>query len=540
MAEPFVHQKFKLVADIDGTIFEDVVSFSATYKLNDIPKASLVVAVGYEARSNRKKKATIHDAKKNIRARAPVTVTLTMLTATAGDASKVESGTFVIFKGIVAGLGYERAYNSANYTISLLHWLDDMNNSSALNGNWFPGAPHAMATNAAFYALTMNEGTAGSDEYSTVPAIDSNGTVITKENAEEDFWDKVIKKLFTTICKYTLPDDGPNDAAIAALDKIDAPVPLALDLGGLNSENIKLSIRHALTKESLDSFAYTSFWGKLVGDYAAQFFFAVSPGAERARVIPFFAGLQWSAAESKGGVHIKGDEYHYATLNANMSQFVEAVMVFWPQNGDPMLGTGGETQGFDDFSFPVAAYPPEPKNREKGLRLFKEPPQWLASVSPWPIYSGASTGVKGKAPGDCMAPGEGEENPPPKWLPPPRANNEFKNSGICERLARHWFKSEVLSQRYGELQGKLRFDISPGTTVKIDMPINEIGDDGSMIGFVSSVSFSINAERASAGTSFGLSFLRTEEEDKEGIYTEKYPPLYKPATVWGGGPLVTK
>lgn len=540
MAEPFAHQKFKLVADINGTIFEDVVSFSSTYKLNDIPKASLVVAVGYEARSNRKKKATIHDAKKKIKARDPVTVTLTMFAAAAGDTSKVESGTFVIFKGIVAGLGYERAYNSANYTISLLHWLDDMNNSSALNGNWFPGAPHAMATNAAFYALSMTEGGAGSDPFSSVPAIDISGEVINKGNAESDFWGKVIKPLFKKICTYPLPDDGPNTAAIAALDRIDAPVPLALDLSGLDSANIELSLRYALTKESLDSFAYTSLWNKLWGEYASQFFFAVSPGAERSRVIPFFAGLQWSAAESKGGVHIKGDDYHYATLNANMTQFIETIMVFWPQNSDPMLGTGGETQGFDDFSFPVASYPPVAGGDKPGLRLFKEPPPWLANVSPWPIYSGASTGVKGKAPGDCMAPGEGEENPPPDWLPPPRASQELGGSGICERLAKHWYKSEVLSQRYGELQGKLRFDISPGTTVKIDMPINEIGDDGSMIGFVSSVSFSINAERASAGTSFGLSFLRTEEEDKEGIYTEKYPPLYKPATVWGGGPLVTK
>lgn len=536
MAEPFVHQKFKLVADINGTIFEDVVSFAATYKLNDIPKATLIVAVGYDARSGRKKKATIHDAKKNINARDPVTVTLTMFPAKAGDTSKSEQGTFVIFKGIVAGIGYERAHNSANYTISLLHWLDDLNNSSALNGNWFPGAPHAMATNAAFYALSVSEGNA----YDTVPSIDSDKNIITKENAEDDLWGSVIAPLFRLISGYPLPDGGLNNAALAALDRLSAPIPLALDLSGFDSENIRLSMRQALTKEALDSFAYTTFWGKITGEYAPQFFFAVSPGAEKASVVPFFAGLKWSAAENKGGVHVKGDEYAHASLNANMTQFLETIMVFWPQNSDLMLGTGGEVQGFDNFSFPVASYPPIGGADKPGLRLFKEPPPWLANVSPWPVYSGASTGVKGKAPGDCMAPGEGEENPPPDWLPPPRAAQELSGSGVCERLAKHWYKSEVLSQRYGELQGKLRFDIAPGTTVKIDMPINEIGDDGAMIGYVTSVSFSINAERAVAGTSFGIAFLRTEEEDEKGVYTESYPPLYKPATVWGGGPLATK
>mgnify|MGYP003339982198 FL=1 len=195
-------------------------------------------------------------------------------------------------------------------------------------------------------------------------------------------------------------------------------------------------------------------------------------------------------------------------------------------------------RSFDNFSFPIASYPAVAPGVDKpGLRLFKEPPSWLSNVSPWPIYSGASTGVKGKAPGDCIAPGKGEENPPPDWLPPAQSASELKNSGVCERFARHWYKSEVLSQRYGELSGKLRFDISPGTTVKIEMPVKEIGNDGNMIGYVTQVSFSINAERAMAGTSFALAFLRTEEEDTAGQYTEGYPPLYKKSAVWGGAPL---
>lgn len=537
MAEPFVQQKFKLTATIGGVLFEDVVSFSATFTLNKIPEAALVVAVGYEARSNKTKKATIHDAKKNIKARDKVVVRLATDAGKTGDASKIEVGEFVIFEGIVSGIGYQRSNNSANYVIHLLHWLDDLNNSSALNGNWFPGAPYALATNAAFYALTMSEGGAGGDDFSTVPAIDSDGNTINKINAEEDFWGKVIKPLFEKIATYDLPDDGKNEAALASLVKMYAPVPLALNLDGLESTDIELSLRQALTKESLDSFAYTTFWNKLVGDYGPQFFFAVSPGVERARIVPFFAGLKWSAAQNKGGKTITGSEYMYANFNASMTQFLESVTVFWPQQNDPMLGTGGETQSFDSFSSPVASYPANNSADMPGLKLFKEPPAWLSNLSPWPIYSGASTGVKGKAPGDCMAPGSGEENPPPDWLPPADAAKELGDSGICERFARHWYKSEVLAQRYGELSGKLRFDISPGTTVKIEMPINEIGNDGSMIGYVTQVSFGINAERASAGTSFALAFLRTEDEDKAGNYTDSFPPLYKESAVWGGGPL---
>lgn len=537
MAEPFVHQKFKLTATIGGILFEDVVSIAASFSLNDIPKATLVVAVGYEAGSNRKKKATIHDAKKKIKSRDPVTVTLTMLAASAGDASKVETGTFVIFKGIVAGIGYQRSHNSANYVIHLLHWLEDLNNSSALNGNWFPGAPYAMATNAAFYALRLSEGDTGAESYAPVPAIDSGYKIINKDNAEKDLWSRLISPLFKKIANYPLPDGGKNNAAEDALSRMYAPVPLALDLSGMSSADINMSLSRAMTKDALDSFAYTTFWNKISGDYAPQFFFAVSPGIERARVVPFFAGLRWETARTKGGRVITADDYNYANFNANMTQFLESVTVFWPQQTDPMAGTGGEVQNFDSFSAPIASYPPDNKTDRPGLKLFKEPPGWLANLSPWSIYTGATSGVKGKAPGDCMAPGTGEPNPPPNWLPPANAANELHASGVCERFARHWYKSEVLAQRHGDLSGKLRFDISPGTTVKIEMPIKEIGDDGSMIAYVTQVSFAINAERASAGTSFGLAFLRTEEEDKEGKYTESYPPLYKKTATWGGGSL---
>lgn len=537
MSDPYVYVKrFSLKAEIGSVTFNDVVSFSAKFALNDIPTASLVVAVGYDARSNNKKKATIHDNKSKLKPRDPVKITLSW-DSSFGNKSKSEEGTFVIFKGFLAGIGYQRSHNNANYTLELTHWLDDLNNSSALNGNWFPGAPYALATNASFYALTMSEGGSGSDEGSTVPAIDINGDVINKGNAESDLWGLVIKPLFEKICNYPLPDDGVNTAALEALKHITAPAKLPLNLDGLDSTGIDLSLRSALTKEALDSFAYTSFWNKLVGEYASMFFFAVSPGVETTKVVPFFAGLKWSAAESKGGKHIKADEYSYASFNASMKQFLESVMVFWPQQNDPMLGTGGQVQSTDSFSFPIASYPDSGDSDKPGLRLFKEPPGWLANLSPWPIYSGATTGVKGKAPGDCMAPATGETNPPPSWLPPAEAASELKDSEICTRFAKHWYKTEVLSQRYGELSGKLRFDIAPGTTVKIDMPIQEIGADGSMIGYVTEVTYSINAERAVAGTSFKLSFLRTEDEDDEGLFTDKQPPLYKESGVWGGGNL---
>lgn len=533
---PYVYSKFRITAEIAGTVFNDIVAISATFGLNSIPTASLTVAVGYDAASGKTREATIHKLRKQIKPRDRVKVWLD-ITSDAGQTDKMEDGSFLIFEGMIAGIGYQRSHNSANYVLQLIHWLDDLNNSSALNGKWFQNAPFLMATNAAFLSLQKEGNTT-----SPVPIIDANGDIINLGTISEDLWAKVIKPIFEALCTYDLSNGRKNDAALKALEKIavaggkTGATPLSLNLDGLEGNNIAMSVRSALTKDALESFAYTSFWGKLVGEYAPQFFFAVSPAVEHATVVPFFGGLKHDGNET---YVIKADEYSYANFNATMSQLIDSVVAFWPWQMDPMLGTGGEVKTTALFTEPAGQYPP-PENFDEeraGLKLFKDLPTWLANMAPWPIFTGATTGVKGKQPGDTFDPGTGEPVQPPEWyLAPEVAEQIYEGAG--KRFAEHFYKTEFLSQRYGELSGKLRFDIAPGSIVKIELPQSEIQSDGAIIAAVTQVSYAINAERALAGTSFALSYTRTEEEDKDTTYiSQEYPPLYNAESKWPGGPL---
>jgi hypothetical protein len=546
MADPYVYSKFELRAEIitqSGKVsFDDVVSISATFGLNGIPTASLNVAVGYDARSNGTKKATIHDAKKKLRPRDKVTVTL-KISPTAGDTEKMEAGEFVIFDGLLAGIGYQRSSNSANYTLHLIHWLDELNNSSAINGNWFPNAPYDLAYNASCYSLRRAEGTTTSgDDGQPRPTMDPDGKIISQKNASEDMWGSVIKPLFQRIANYKLPKDGPNTAALDALDRIPGngkrfSTPLALDLSGLPDAHMTDSLRTALTKDALESFAYTSFWGKIIGDYASQFFFALSPGVGHALAIPFFGGLRWQEGKA---TTIKADEYSYANFNAHMTQLLESVLVYWPWKMGGNYETGLEVETADEFVQPLGSWPQVTDGKDRpGLKLFKEPPGWIVNLASWAGFSGASTSVKGKAGGDSLAPGTGEVTAPEGWFTPAAIARDTQKSGVASRFAHHWYKTELLAQRYGELSGKLRFDIAPGSIVRIEMPIKEIGSDGYMVAAVSQVSYSINAERALAGTSFALSYIRTIEEDGDDKVSADSAPLYKNGTAWYGGPLKT-
>jgi len=552
MADPYVYSSFRLSAVIDGQVFNDIVAMSATFGLNSIPTASLTVAVGHEASSGGQKQAKIHTARKKMKPRAKAIVTLT-ITPEEGAKLKMEAGTFVIFEGAYAGIGYQRSHNSANYTIQLVHWLDALNNSSAMNGNWFPGAMYALQTNAGFQSLEQTSG--GGEQgavaggLSSVPMIDGDNLLVRGGNVTTDFWDLVIKPLFKALANCPMPDNTPNTAALKALDKMPGTaaeinnVPLALDLGA-NAEDCLLdSIRTALVKTGLDSFAHTTFWGKLIGEYAAQFFFAVSPGVEHALVVPFFAGLQFNE-KSEHAKHIRGDEYSYANFNASLTQLLESVMIVWsPQNDfDPSeINDSGETQFPANLNRPAGEYPPAEAGTDRvGMKLFKEPPTWLSNVTPMALLAGPTTGVGGKSPGDCAAPGTGEPKAPDGALTPTETLFQLQQSDIYTRLAEHWYKTEKLSHRQGELSGKLRFDIAPGSIVRIETPTTEIASDGAMIAAVTQVSYAINAERGLAGTSFTLAYVRTEEEDADTVEVSgTHAPLYGKDTAWYGGNLKT-
>lgn len=546
MAE-HVASRFKLRADIGGIIFEDVVSIAATFGLNAIPSATLLVASGKEyTRNPEGELATIHKNRGKLENRMKAKVELEIIN-TDGDLEMMDAGKYVIFEGYLAGIGFKRAYDSVSYTLHLIHWLDDLNNSSMINGNWFPGAPYDLAQNAAYYALESPTGEGGgAGLISATPTIDPTFKIINIGNITGDLWGKVFQPILTGIANWPSPryqneKKQTNDAAIAALKRFTpesskvAHTPLALNLSGISSVNVPYAVREAITKDGVESFAYTTIWNKLVGEYAPQFYFAISPGTEHAQAIPFFAGLK---EEYK---LITSREYDYSDFNANMAQIIESVDIFYPAPAYAGFANGGTTPKGASFGLPLGFYPEQGAQDKKGLKLLKEPPNWLTNIVPFASMAPWTTGVSAKPPGDTAYPRFGPSSPPPQNLEAEPALGEINNSGAMKRFAEHWYKTEVLYQRHGEMSGKLRFDIAPGSIIKIETPPYDLDSEEFDILFatVTHVSYVINGEKATAGTSFMLAHIRTEKENN---MTEKFtadkPPLYNEK--WKGGPLAVK
>lgn len=533
MSEPYLTAKITAWAILNNKRFDDVISVSATFALNTIPTASVVLAVGKNADE---KIATIHTWKEEITARAPAEIYV-KISNMVGERIGMVEGTYKVFEGYVAGIGYQRSHNHANYVVHLVHWLDDLNNSSAINGNWFPGVPHDWAQQAVVDRIGEN-GAIGAG--GLIPSVSSK--FANSDSIKTDLWKKTVKPLLAKIAGFS--GDGEqekyaggtlagetNSAANNALKRMpgDGPyVPLGLKLsgGGLNLEN---SIAIFFSNTIGSSFVQNSMWSKLLNDYAAQFLFAISPAVEWATPIPFCAGLRFSGDAKE----ITAKEYAYANFTANMSQLLEAVYIHYPAGSatnvpnDPLAGNARLS-----FYKPWAQFP-EANNPDvkKGLKLFKTAPGWLANLDPATITAlTAGIGVY-----DFTATRSG------KTLPAGAVGTKTaheQEDGTILNFAKHWYLTEILQQRYGEFSGPLRFDIAPGSIIKIHTPPRDQDleeDNPYVIASVMSVAYVINSERATAGTSFTIAHTKTEKENTDDLYSTPSPPLYKEA--WYGGPL---
>ena len=547
-AEQYAASRFKVWAVFEtqggGLVrFDDVISFSSTFALNSIPTASLIVAVGINALTN--EPATIHTAKERLQPRDKVTVKLQVLPG-GGDIEKLRPGVYTVFEGFFVGIGYQRSHNHANYALNLVHWLDNLNNVSAINGNWFPGVPHDAAQQATFDRI-------GSAVSSFSPVPDFAASFTQQDKIRKDLWAEVIKPMFVKLAGYSdsalqapaATDPKRNETAKAALDRMPGDgqayyKPLAFEIAG-SSLNIARSMAAYFSSTIGASFVQNSFWAKLVTEYAAQFLFAVSPSVKWALPIPFCAGLRWQ----QGGKLIKASEYNYANFNTNMAQVIEAVEIAYPVSSGTGLRVADRTVNDYKLSYyrPCARYP-EPQNQtalaiERGFKLFKTAPGWAAAADP-----GSLAALQAAADARSTTnPANQANNLPDNVKSAPDAYNEINST--MNAYAKQMYITEVLQSRYGELSGPLRFDIAPGSIVKIATPPRdrtqggiELAEDDPIeyvVASVLSVSCVINSERAIAGTSFAIAHTKTESELKSDLYSVDTPPLYKNA--WQDGPL---
>jgi hypothetical protein len=357
-------------------------------------------------------------------------------------------------------------------------------------------------------------------------------------NFEDDIWTNTLKPWMQSVAE----DDpfeinllggqagGGDDNTKAALERmvVDPGAPLQVDLHGANREVIQHGISQALTNETGGNWVNTTLWGKLIGEWAPAYWFSVVPRVEDCLIVPFTGGLQgepWAV--------IGDEDYNQSDLNAQLHQVLRAVGIVHPVMF--MTGIDGNRGSLKvDHGGCAGWY--QPDTQTKGMVLLKDAPKWLMdAVVPF-VFSFNSQGVGKRPIGTALdEEGTGEPRTPARDI----AADQEGHKGVLSAYAHQWYVLEALKGRIGELSGKLRFDIAPGSNVKIEAGgAKNLANDGlkeDVFATVMQVSYMINSESQKAGTAFTLAHIRTERENQDERTSVPKPPLY--VNTWVGAVL---
>jgi hypothetical protein len=565
----YASAKLKLRATIGDTEYASVVGFAANnFAINQIPSATLILPIGRDIGTDTI--AKIHAGFTKIETGQDVKV---YLTATYGSIEGVrpdlpDGKETLIFEGSVTGTAWSQPEDSgAQFLVAIQHWLGGLDESSAISGSSHPGNPAAWTFPVIFRQIgsgsSVEGGASTPDQPNFIPA--GRPLIATDLN---DLWKSVFLKRMIAAAKDEPidralinpplePGGDPSiiDALLRMTPQLDG-TPLALETTGTDAGDIAAAITSSLNQESGLSWVNTTLWGKLVGEWAASYFFSVVPRVSDALVVPFTGGLQgkpWSV--------IGVDDYSSNSLSGSMPRVLRAVGIVHPilyETGFDVALAGGRVDRTGCCGF----Y--QPPQVTQGVVLVKDAPRWLCDPHiTWryaPPASGVGPGLPINTANDAVSTeittaiiaatlaalgGGGVVNA--AALAAGAASTTFEASqrhfrDIMNNVAHQWYVLEMLKGRTGEVGGKLRFDIAPGSNIMLEMhqatniPANRNTLPQRFFATVTSVSYMIDAENQQAWTGFSLAHLRNEAENTaEGTSVVK-PPLYKQP--WRGAPLI--
>lgn len=513
-----------VVLEMAGRTYE-VAQFSASWAANEIPTAAVMLAVGRNARTQ--KKAAVH----GLGSRVKIMERATVWFQPSGEYDRDSlwpPGRRKIFDGYFTGFAYRKVSGKVQVVGNLIHWLAALGFSSCLTKNGHVANPTALNAAAVLESLLTSGPGEGNYISMLVPAQ------LCADDVAADLW-KAIKFIFCTLAGVeampcgAIEDCGgdgvfvKNDVALEALSRMEGPggacakayrygVPLKIETEGVPTIND--AIAQALGGEFIEAYSSSSFWDKLVGQFCPMFGMAIVPMVESAVVVadtPAYNGGFWK--------EILADDYDSYDMTRELHRPLRGVGVVAGWESQTKAGT--EEPG-DAIPIVGGCYAEDSVNPGDGTVLYVASPPWLKALFSQPAYASYTTGLRREratktattplaAVGGGLVAAAGSP-------PTPDAIGVNVNK-LYSRYAHEVFVNQMLRGQAGAFSGKLRFDIAPLSILKIkataDKFIGAGQDDlaADVYGCVQRVTVSINAEAGMAGTTFAMSHVRTDSEN---------------------------
>ena len=513
--------------DDNGNILAKLplVAFSSNFALNEIPQATCTVGVGRDTTSDGGLTlAPIHSSF-NWRKLQPAKVYF----YPGGNSSKDTAWPktqFLIFDGYVTAIRRIKSLGKYQVEISLTHWLFDLACSSAVSGSSHVANPSDMTAAAVFgtgvnasSAYTANvlgknvaniDGVISSDLWAALKSVFSayaNGQVKPLKQITGCL-DVIVAKNNTRALRALKRIEGPDVTSPKTTNKnYDYGAALKFDFSDLSRSLIR-GINNSINQELIKTYAESSFWTKLVSQFCPIFGLAVVPMIDSALVIadtPIF-----TAASKQPYKVITPEDYDNETAAGAMERPISGVIVVSSATSATNAVTPNNVKNI------IGCYAADPLN-DDGVVLTVGTPPWLDYI------------------------------PDKERTDPQQSDAAAANTvrDLFNRWAKDVYVRNALRGRTQTLSGRLRFDIAPGSIVRISSSqdvIQAATDDKlafDTYGQVARVSIFINTEAPAAGTSFLLTNVRTAEEyagdTGKNVYSVDRPAIFTAESIHGKG-----
>ena len=547
-----------------------VAQFSMTYGLNAIPVATALIALGRDARTG--VASSIYNLaallKQMVEVRVEIRGSLGDWSpeGSGGVRKKWPGGTHILFVGYVSGVSYRRSLGRVSLVLNMKNQLVDLTMSSGGSADVVPGAPHD---------LMMPFGTEGAGG-KVIGTAAGKFTSELPDDLDTDFSKGILKSL------HKLSQDNQLQVHKAWCDGLSPPINMKFErendraaraiggvgdwLGIANYETIAgkksgeytdagggpdksfsmpypLQIHKAGREHTAQrmgdviaaSMAGTSMWSMLIGALLPEFGVGIVPLAQSAIVAPIIPMNKNSYKT------IQPSEYADFNLKTLSTRPLYGVAVMGNYSTATLAKTKNDNKQCVGETFVATAADDSPAN--DGMWMFVPAPRWMDD---WTNFDpDALDGKEGAGVVKMLSkPSHDAEGIDDEAVSRDPDSETFDWNNVMKQYARMVYAANALRGREGTILGKLRFDISPGSTILINSK-GSLPSDGTdslaipLYALVARVTVSINAEQASANTSFELTNIRNEPENasSDGRFSMDTHPFFE-ENFFDGAPLV--
>jgi len=528
--------------------------FSMSYAINDIPTATVLVALGRNAHDG--KNSRVYDIVKDVSAMTSAYIKINgklgdwATSGTGGSRLQFpEANDVILFTGYLVGTSYVRSGGKVSLALHLLNQLTLLTMTMGGTSHVLPGTPHEMILPNLYKGSGGEVAAEFSSNYakevaSTLPTDFSQAIVnVMAKIASQPFF---IQGYDPSVINTT---GRSNKAAIYAIEPAGDGRWLGMYnhiSGGYlkdyvtayplrtNGDTISNYIAQSISR-NLNSSGYSNdLWTTLIYALLADYGCAVIPFPRAALVAPVLPMSQ--SAESVIRV---GDIVDFS-MNASIKQPVRAVGVF--SNSDIRTMNVKGLAADDPFARVSGRYIASESESDGGW-YYKKAPDWLDNTATSdPNIENPDVNKLMNKPGNNANGGN------------PEVVRELGQQitdvkQYLNKYAQLVYLGIALKNRQATLVTKLRFDISPGSTVRLELQPEAISGAVDMLssgdtkafyyGFVNQVTVSIDAEQGFASTSYVLTNLRSKAENDMpgGRFSIATHPFFDDK-FFRGGPLV--